>query len=87
MALDAHIITESDLDDNQTNDQDTYLIRQDEENSDNKFLNHLAFYISCMSKEPNLHSQKNMISKLIDDYKMKKCIAPVEDLIKPFLNK
>ena len=85
MALDAGIINKLDLDDNQINDQDTYLIRQDVKDQDNKFIDHLAFYISCMSKDPNLREQKGMLSKLIDDYKITKDITTIEDLIKPFL--
>lgn len=85
MALDGNIIKKSDLDDNQINDQDTYLIRQDVKDLDNKFIDHLAFYISCVSKDPNLSEQKDMLSKLIDDYKITKDITTIEDLIKPFL--
>lgn len=85
MALDAGIINKSDIDDNQLNDQDTYLIRQDVKDPDNKFIDHLSFYISCMSKDPNLREQKDMLSKLIDDYKITKDITTIEDLIKPFL--
>lgn len=85
MTLDAGIINKSDLDDNQINDQDTYQIRQDVKDPDNKFINNLVFYISCMSKDPNLHEQKDMLSRLIVDYKITKDITTIEDLIKPFL--
>lgn len=87
MALEAGIINESNIDDNQKSDQDTYLIRQDVESLDNKFIAHLAFYISCMSKDPLLHEQKNMILRLIDDYKIAKDITPVNALIQPFLER
>ena len=85
MALDAGIINKQDVDDdNQITDQDTYLIRQDVRGPD-KFIDHLAFYISCMCKDPNLREQKDMISRLIDDYKITQDITTIEDLIKPFL--
>lgn len=87
MALNARVITKSQLNDNQANDQDTYLIRQDVKNTDNKFINNLAFYMSCMSKDPSLHDQRNMIKKLIKNYKESKDVSPVENLIKLFLEK
>jgi len=87
IALDANIITKSHLDDNQANDQDTYLIRHDVKNTDNRFINQLAFYISCMSKNPTLRDQKAYIEQLTEDYKRTKDLTPVENLIKPFLGK
>ncbi|MDO8504180.1 MAG: radical SAM protein [bacterium] len=85
MALDARVIDKSNLNDNQKNDQDTYLIRQDVKGSDNKFIDYLAFYISCMSKNSKLLAQKGLISSLIADYKISKNIKPIEDLIQPLI--
>lgn len=85
MALDAHVIDKSNLDDNQKDDQDTYLIRRDVKDLDNKFIDHLAFYISCMSKNSKLFVQKSLILSLIADYKISKNIKPIEDLIQPLV--
>jgi len=85
MALDAHIINEVDLADNHAKDEDNYLIFQDVKNRDNKFINHLAFYISCISTEANLCDRKETLLKVIDDYKLTKDSAIIEDLVKPFL--
>ena len=85
MALSAKIIVEKDLDDNLKNDQDTYLINRDVENIDNRFINHMAFYISCMSQNPKLLQQKDMIVKLINNYKNTRDITEVVELIAPFL--
>jgi anaerobic magnesium-protoporphyrin IX monomethyl ester cyclase len=84
-ALDAHIINKSCLDDNHVNDQDTYLIRGDVKNSDNKFINHLAFYISCTSRDSNFYDEKDMIMSLVDNYTITRDTGPVEELIRPFL--
>ncbi|HBN07140.1 MAG TPA: hypothetical protein DD435_00330 [Cyanobacteria bacterium UBA8530] len=85
MALDAGLINKSNLDDNQTNDQDTYLIRQDVASPDNKFINHLAFYISCLSKDSDLPERKGGIYKLIDDYRKNRDNTAIEDLIRPLV--
>jgi anaerobic magnesium-protoporphyrin IX monomethyl ester cyclase len=87
MALKAGIINTSHIDDHQENDQDTYYIREDVENLDDRFIDHLALYISYMSRDPLLHKQKDMIIRLIDDYKITKDITPVKKLLQPFLDR
>jgi len=40
-----------------------------------------------MSKDPLLHEKKDMILRIIDDYKITKDITPVYDLVQPFLER
>lgn len=85
MAKDAGFITDLDLDDNQEKDYDTYTIHQDRGNLDDKFVNHLAFYISNLSSSPITQDQKNGIFGLINDYRNSKDITFIKNMIKPYL--
>jgi anaerobic magnesium-protoporphyrin IX monomethyl ester cyclase len=86
MAKDAGFITEAEIDDNQEKDLDKYIIRQDKGiTPDNKFINYLAFYISCISQTSISKDKKIEIIKLIDDYRRLRDITFVENMVKPFL--
>jgi radical SAM superfamily enzyme YgiQ (UPF0313 family) len=86
MAKKAGFITEADIDDNQKTDRDTYTIHRDKGSLDNKFINLLAFYISCISTTSVLLDKNGKILQLINDYRRSKDITFVENMVKPFLS-
>jgi len=86
MALDAGMIDESDIDNGQVGDQRSYFIKQGVGKVENRFVNELAFYISCISSDPSFPEQKNTIIDMIDDFKKTRDIEPVDNLIKPWIN-
>jgi hypothetical protein len=85
MARRSGFITEGDIDDNRDDDRDTYVIHRDRGNPDNRFINHLAFYISHLSTTSTLSEKQEEILQLIADYRDSKDITPVENVVKPFL--
>lgn len=85
MARAAGFITEADIDDNGNSDRDTYVIHRDRGSLDNRFINHLAFYISCLSTTSALSDKKAQIHRLIQGYRRSNDITPVEDAVRPFL--
>ncbi len=82
MAIDAGIITEEDLDDNQEEDKDSYFISKFANSEDDIFINRLALYISYHTNEPFGNKFKDTVFKLIDDYKITKDTTVVEALVK-----
>ena len=81
MAIDAGIITENDLDDNQEEDKDSYLISKSANSDDDIFINRLALYISYHSNETFDDKFKNSIIDLIEDYKENKDISGIISLV------
>jgi len=86
MAKDAGFITERETDDNQERDRDTYTIHRERGSLGNRFINHLAFYISCISSTAISKVKKNEIYNSIDNYRKYKDISPIEKMVKPFLS-
>jgi hypothetical protein len=81
MAIDAGIITEDDLDDNQEDDKDSYLIRQSANSKDDIFINRLALYISYHANKQFSDKFKKQINNLIYNYKINKDTSIIEKLI------
>ncbi|MGE4420162.1 MAG: radical SAM protein [Sulfurimonas sp.] len=81
MAIDAGIITEEDLDDNQEEDKDSYLISKSANSKDDIFINRLALYISYHTSETFDDNFKDKIHKLIYNYKISKDISEIETLV------
>ena len=79
--MEAGFIEEHNIDDNQENDYDTYLIRKDTGGNDNKFINNTAFYISSIAKYDDLNGERNMILDLIADYKKTRDVNPISELV------
>ena len=86
MAKKRGFITNLELCDNYKKDYDTYSIHQNRGNLDNRFVNHLAFYISNILDKPITCSKKDEILGLIGDYRISKDIEPVKLLVKPYLD-
>lgn len=85
MAIKAGFITPMDLDDNRTDGSQAIAINYDAGNLDDKFIDSMAFYISCQAKSSVLLDQKDMLYGLIDNYKCSKDITPIKELLKPYL--
>ena len=81
MAIDKGIVSESDLDDKQKEDKDSYLISKHAKTQDDKFINQMALLISFNAKEPFTDKFKNKVHELIDNYKITKDITIVEDIL------
>lgn len=81
MAIDAGIITEDDLDDNQEEDKDSYLISKSANSQDDIFINRLALYISYHSSKGFDEEFKNQIHNLIQDYKKDNDISAIVKLV------
>lgn len=81
MAIDAGIIDESELDNNQTEDRDGYLISKHANTQDDIFINRLALYISNNAHEVFGEDFKDTIHKLIADYKVSKDSTKIESLV------
>ncbi len=78
MAVDAGIIDKSELDDNQIEDKDSYLISKSAVSQDDMFINRLALYISNNAGIEFSNEFKSIIYKLIGDYKIYKNIGTVQ---------
>jgi radical SAM superfamily enzyme YgiQ (UPF0313 family) len=81
MAIDAGIITKDDLDDNQEEDKDSYLISKSANSKDDIFINRLALYISYHTNETFDDNFKDKIHELIYNYKISKDILEIETLV------
>lgn len=81
MALDKGILKESDLDDKQHEDKDSYLISKHAKTQDDKFINQLALLVSFNAKEIFSDEFKTTVINIIDNYKITRDITVVEDLV------
>ena len=81
MAIDAGIIDEFQLDDNQENDQDLYTIGKNAKTKDDKFINLMALYVSYHAKNTFTQEFKDSVNRLIADYKDNQDITQMQMLV------
>ncbi len=85
MARARGLIRKNDTDDHRISDHDFYLIRKDNGNTDNKFINHLAYYIANICDEPISAKIKREIIKIISDFEVSKDLGKIQKIIDPYV--
>ncbi len=81
MARQAGLIDLSDLDDHNENDQNYYLISNTNNDTKNKFINGLAFYMSNICGETFSNTQKTHVNSLIEDFKKNGQLTKIDSLL------
>lgn len=88
MALEAGLIGIQDTDSQSTTDHDSYTIQYERDNTaratDRQFINNLTMYISFLSIDSKLKTEKYRISQLIDHYCRTKDINPSNEILTPY---